>query len=718
MAVAPTHLAFISAFLIILFTSPCIGLFICPSQESQALLFFKEALKVSDGILSSWDNRSDCCSTWEGISCNYATGHVELVNLTAYTNHTEQGLQSGVISSSLCSLPFLKYLILKSIVGLTGNIPSCLGNLSYLQVLVLKNNSLTGIVPPAICLLTNLGHLDVSINQLVGILPPCLGNLTFPRILIVHYSKLTGQVPISLNKLSLLKFLSISGNKFNGSLQLTGLSSLNLLFARDFSLPENVTSSQLALPSSIKVLWLSHITITDSLFDNLAELKFLYVSYCVLNISASWLPSFQLAGLDLVSCSIGGRVPDWLFTQYSLQRLALADDNIVGEIPKWLMENNPQLFLFNISGNHFNGSLFVPSRSIRWMTVFDVSRNAFTGHVASTWPPDLQLLMVNDNSLIGNIPPVGNLSALKVLMMNDNSFRGSIPSEIVQLKQLQILDLSSNNISGVIPHSLGSLKAMTLPREDGHILSSQLNPFQVITKDNGVKSYSGIGPIESIIYQVPSHDELDMTVKGLNLKYAYIFSTLTGMDLSNNQLNGKIPWDFGKLKGLRYLNLSMNNLSGIIPPSLGDMSELESLDLSTNRLSGKIPEEIELATSLAVLNLSNNNLSGSIPQGQQMTTFPNTSCSGNPYLEGCPLPKKCSWPEFTHHPPPNDMENRNVDHRKHIVWYYIGVRLSHVAGYCCVMFLLALRKGWRQKYFKWGDKILKFLFPCIRNRGL
>ncbi|XP_059072283.1 receptor-like protein 35 [Cryptomeria japonica] len=317
------------------------------STESQALLFFKEALKVSDGILSSWDNRSDCCSTWEGISCNYATGHVELVNLTAYTNHTEQGLQSGVISSSLCSLPFLKYLILKSI-GLTGNIPSCLGNLSYLQVLVLKNNSLTGIVPPAICLLTNLGHLDVSINQLVGILPPCLGNLTFLRRLIVHYNKLTGQVPISLNKLSLLKFLSISGNKFNGSLQLTGLSSLNLLFARDFSLPENVTSSQLALPSSIKVLWLSHITITDSLFDNLAELKFLYVSYCVLNISASWLPSFQLAGLDLVSCSIGGRVPEWLFTQYSLQRLALADDNIVGEIPKWLMENNPQLFLFNI----------------------------------------------------------------------------------------------------------------------------------------------------------------------------------------------------------------------------------------------------------------------------------------------------------------------------------------------------------------------------------
>ncbi|XP_059070368.1 probable LRR receptor-like serine/threonine-protein kinase At4g36180 [Cryptomeria japonica] len=445
------------------------------------------------------------------------------------------------------------------------------------------------------------------------------------------------------------------------------------------------------------------------------------------------------------------------------------------------------------------------------MTVFDVSRNAFTGRIASTWPPDLQLLMVNNNSLVGNIPsslcnlthlekldlsnnklngsipscfanykiiqvlnlghnrldgsiphgvcssslivrnnklsgafPVsiincktlqvldigynrfvgdipwslGNLSALKVLMMNDNCFRGSIPSEIVQLKQLQILDLSSNNISGEIPQSVGSLQAMSVAREDGHILSAQLNPFHVITKDNGVKSYSGIGPIESIVYQVPSHDEFDMTVKGVKLNYPYIFSTFTAIDLSNNQFNGKIPLDFGKLKGLRYLNLSMNNLSGNIPPSLGGMSQLESLDLSTNRLSGKIPAEIQLVTSLAVLNLSNNNLSGSIPQGQQMTTFPNISYSGNPYLEGCPLPKKCSWPEFTHHPPPNDMEDRNAYHRKQILWYYIGVGLSHVAGYCCVMLLLAVRRGWRLKFFNWVDKVLKFLFPCIRNRRL
>ncbi|XP_057871187.2 receptor-like protein EIX1 [Cryptomeria japonica] len=811
MAVAEIKFTFMSAVLIILFINPCIGLFICPTQESQALLSFRAALNVSNGILSSWDNGTDCCSVWKGISCNIVTGHVETVNLSAYTNYAEQDLQSGVISSSLCNLPFLKYVILKNI-GLRGNIPSCLGNLSFLQVLVLKNNSLTGIVPPAICLLTNLNYLDVSINQLGGILPPCLGNLTSLRKLSVHYNELTGKIPLSLNKLSLLNFLSISGNKFNGSLQLTALSNLEQLFARNFSFQENIASSHLALPSSIKVLWLSHITISDTLFHNLVELNFLFLSYCTLNISSSWLPRFQLAGLDLVSCSIGGQVPAWLSTQYSLGRLALADDNIVGEIPSWLWENNPQLYLFNLSGNHLNGSLNIPTRFIRWMTAFDVSRNAFTGYIASTWPPDLQLLMVNDNSLNGNIPPslcnlsnlekldlsnnklsgsipscfanykviqmlnlgnnslmgsipdglcssslvvrnnqlsgafppsishckrlqfidighnrfdgyipcsVGNLSSLQVLMMNGNRFKGSIPSEIFQLKQLQILDLSSNNLSGFLPHSIASLRALSIAREDGHMLSAQLNPFHEISKYNGIRAYSEFGSIPTIVYEVPSHDELDLVVKGLQWHYSYILSTLTGIDLSSNHLSGKIPLDIGKLKGLRYLNLSMNSLSGIIPPSLGNMSQLESLDLSTNRLSGKIPAEIQLVTSLEVLNLSYNNLSGSIPLGGQMITFDNTTYSGNPYLEGCPLPKNCTWPMFAPpQPSTNDIKDRKEDYREQIPWYVIGVGSSHVVGYCSVFLLLAVRKGWRKSYFMWVDTILKLLFPCMRNKRL
>ncbi|XP_057871183.1 receptor like protein 22-like [Cryptomeria japonica] len=787
MAVATINSAFISAVFIILSSNSCNGLFNCPTQESQALLSFKTALNFSDGIFSSWVNGSDCCSMWDGISCNNLTNHVEQVNLSAYTNHAEQDVQSGVISGSLCNLSFLKYLTLRSI-GLTGTIPSCLGNLSHLNHLELRYNRLTGTVPPVICQLTNLSYLDVSYNLLSGILPPCLQNLSF------------------------LKFLDIGFNQFHRSLELTGLSSLEQFYALEFSLYDHITSSDLALPSSVRILWLSSITVSDTLFHNLAELTYLVLSDCVLNISTTWIPMFQLGGLYLDSCSIGGRIPDWLSTQYSLQGLTLVNDNIVGEIPSWLWENNPQLIQLNLSGNHFNGSLIIPNRLVPWMTLLDVSRNELTGQVPSLWPPYLQLLMVNENALIGtipqslcnltlleklnmsynklngNIPPcfanykviqalnlgdnrlegsiphglcssslilrnnklsgafppsitnckrlqlldighnnfsgdipwsVANLSALQVLMMKGNRFSGSIPSEIVQLKRLQILDLSSNNISGFIPHNIASLHAMSVAREDGHMLSALLNPYHLFVRGKGFKSYSELGPFETWVYQVPSHDDLDMTVKGLELHYSYILSTLTGIDLSNNQLNGHVPFDFGKLKGLRFLNLSMNNLTGVIPPSFGEMSQLESLDLSSNRFYGSIPAEFQSLTSLECLNLSSNNLSGSIPQGGQMITFENTSYSGNPYLEGCPLPKKCSWPKFA---PPlpsgKDIQGKNEDYREKISWYAIGVGLSHGAGFSCVMLLLAVRKGWRKKYFKWVDKILKKIFPSIRNKRL
>ncbi|XP_057871178.2 receptor-like protein EIX2 [Cryptomeria japonica] len=785
MAVASIKFTFISAVLVTLFVSPCIGLLNCPTEESQALLSFKAAVNVSDGVLGSWVNGTDCCSKWNGISCNNLTNHVERVNLSDY--HAEQGVQSGIMSGSFCNLPFLKYLILKNI-GLTGTIPSCLGKLSHLQHLRLQKNSLSGIVPAVICQLSNVSYLDVSFNQLIGMLPSCLKNLSF------------------------LRLLALSFNKFQGSLQLSGFSSLEQLYARNFSLYNYTTSSQLALPSSVKILWLSSITISDTLFHNLADLKFLVLSHCVLNISTSWFPQFQLGGIDISSCSIGGRIPEWLFTQYSLQRLTLADDNIVGEIPSWFWENNPQLYMLNLSGNHLFGSLPIQPRSARWITLLDVSRNELTGHMPSALPPDLQLLMVNGNSLIGNIPTslcdlihlekldlsnnkfsgnittcftsykviqvlnlgdnrlegsipqglcssslilrnnklggpfpplitncktlqvldighnkfagdiprsIGNLSALQVLMMKGNCFRGSIPSEIFQLKKLQILDLSSNNISGVIPHSIASLQAMAVAREEGHVLSTLLHPFHAIVRNKLQRSYSELGPFENFMSEVSSRDELYMTVKDLDLHYPYILSTLTGIDLSNNRLNGDVPFEFGKLKGLRFLNLSMNNLSGVIPPSFGEMSQLESLDLSTNRLYGSIPPEFQSLTSLECLNLSSNNLSSNIPQGGQMITFDKTSYSGNPYLVGRPLPKNCSWPKFAPpHPSTNDMQDTNEDYRNEIPLFEIGLGLSHVVGFSFVMLFRAVRTKWRKSYFKQVDKILKLLFPSIRNKRL
>ena len=90
-------------------------------------------------------------------------------------------------------------------------------------------------------------------------------------------------------------------------------------------------------------------------------------------------------------------------------------------------------------------------------------------------------------------------------------------------------------------------------------------------------------------------------------------SLLEDLDLSDNNLEGVIPPEFGCLKTLRFLNLNNNRLEGEIPPELGELPVLMVLNLSNNGIEGEIPAELGDLPILFAVYLSNTKIEGEIP---------------------------------------------------------------------------------------------------------
>jgi hypothetical protein len=135
--------------------------------------------------------------------------------------------------------------------GLAGQIPSALGDLSYLTQLSLTRLSLHGTIPSSFGELSSLTHLYLFNNQLSGEIPSTLGNLFSLEYLYLSSYQLSGEIPASLGNLFSLKYFILSSNQLNGSIPSTlgNLSSLTQLYLDDNQLSGQVPSSLEDLPN-------------------------------------------------------------------------------------------------------------------------------------------------------------------------------------------------------------------------------------------------------------------------------------------------------------------------------------------------------------------------------------------------------------------------------------------------------------------------------------
>ena len=86
---------------------------------------------------------------------------------------------------------------------------------------------------------------------------------------------------------------------------------------------------------------------------------------------------------------------------------------------------------------------------------------------------------------------------------------------------------------------------------------------------------------------------------------------ITELNLTSNQLKGKLPPELANLTNLEVLALGGNQLTGTVPTWLSSLSNLQELYLWGNKLTGPIPTELG---NLTILILSENELTGPIPR--------------------------------------------------------------------------------------------------------
>ncbi|EEC77074.1 hypothetical protein OsI_15472 [Oryza sativa Indica Group] len=129
---------------------------------------------------------------------------------------------------------------------------------------------------------------------------------------------------------------------------------------------------------------------------------------------------------------------------------------------------------------------------------------------------------------------------------------------------------------------------------------------------------------------------LNLTDRSLAGKITSSLANLTSLsilDLSSNRFFGQVPL-LNHLKQLDTLNLSINALEGTIPNELINCSNLRALDISGNFLHGAIPANIGSLINLEHLDLAANNLTGIIPVSVQNLTKVNLIRLKQNHLEG------------------------------------------------------------------------------------
>ena len=365
-------------------------------------------------------------------------------------------------------------------------------------------------------------RLRLDFNSLNGPIPPELGSLANLTTLNLGGNNLTGAIPPELSSLANLRELLLWGN------ELTGL-----------------IPPELVRLANLRSLQLDSNSLTGAIPLELGSLA-------------------NLRTLILGNNKLTGSIPPELGGLANLTFLSLKHNGLSGPIPTVLARLTNLTFLW-LGRNRLNGPIPPELGSFTHLTYLGLRNNRLTGPI----PPELGALAnltslsLPVNRLTGPIPPeLGSLTQLTRLELNDNGLSGPIPQEFLALTNLERLTLH-NNYGLCLFGTADFINWRHQNIEQGGVEycnDDERAALEILYEITGGSGWTNSG---GWLGDGPLGEWYGVTVDALG--------RVTALDLSGNELKGRLPGILDQLSRLTELRVDGNALAGRLPMSLRNL---------------------------------------------------------------------------------------------------------------------------------------------------